>query len=338
MKINEAVEITKGNLLTSPSITSFSRIILDINHIQKGDLFLAFNPEEIPLAIESGVYGIISSCSSKPFDQEVAWIVVQDMCDCLTRLIRYKLLAKNITLIALSSIEEAIAKEIIIDDKVAFFDGDTKAFLEFLNQDYLTFIVLHNQDILDLSFEVLHAHKPKDRSFLILTHNLFDTTIFYTSTHYRINLPSLFLGELSAVLTLCESKSITIDINRFKHIPYFKPNFLNAHGKLIEFGQASKVAIAEENLEQFKRYMAYIANNATWGKILFLVPVIYVDLFNQIAQTHAYSNEKELCDYLRKENFNFALVLGINDAKLVDALAIFSKPVDEPNLFSGLWD
>ncbi|TLD81058.1 hypothetical protein LS68_006230 [Helicobacter sp. MIT 05-5293] len=337
MKINEAVEITKGNLLTSPSIASFSRIILDINHIQKGDLFLAFNPEEIPLAIESGAYGIIS-CSSQPLDQEIAWIVVQDMSDCLTRLIRYKLLAKNITLVSLSPIEEAIAKEIIIDHKVAFFDGDLRAFLEFLNQDQLTFIVVHHQDILDLSFEVLNAHKPKNRPFLILTHNLFDATIFYASTHYRINLPSLFLGELSAVLTLCESKSIAVDINKFKHISYFKPNFLNAYGKLIDFGQASKVAIAEEDIEQFKRYMAYIANNATWGKILFLVPIVYVDLFSQIAQTHAYSNEKELCDYLHKENFNFALVLGINDAKLVDALTIFSKPTDEPNLFSGLWD
>ena len=127
-------------------------------------------------------------------------------------------------------------------------------------------------------------------------------------------------------------------MSRFKHIPYFKPNFLNAFGKVIEYGQASKVAIAEEDIEQFKKYMAYIANNAAWGKFLFLVPLVYLELFNQIAQTFAYSTQEELCEYIRTQNFNFALVLGINDDTLTNALNTNHKQIQEPDLFSNLWE
>ena len=54
-------------------------------------------------------------------DSEIAWILVENIADSLIRLIRYKLLAKNVTTISLSPIEEAIAKEIIDDLLAAFF-------------------------------------------------------------------------------------------------------------------------------------------------------------------------------------------------------------------------
>ena len=130
------------------------------------------------------------------------------------------------------------------------------AFIELLNNEQISFIFTHNEHILEISFEVIQAHKPKERPFLIISHTLFDSTIFYQSTHYRINLPKLFLNDLGAVVNLCENKGIEYSLNHFKHIPFFKPNFLNAFGKVIDYGQAAKVAIAEEDIEQFKKYMA----------------------------------------------------------------------------------
>lgn len=338
MRVNEVAEITQGKLLNSPSIAEFSRIICYVEQIQRGDLFIANDSTQIPKAIESGAYGIIyDNPKMEITDSEIAWILVENIADSLIRLIRYKLLAKNVTTISLSPIEEAIAKEIIDDSLVKFSSHSLEDIIELLN-DEVSFIITHNQNVLDISFEVISSSVPSQRPFLLLSHTLFDSTIFYKSTHYRINLPKIFFNELSSVLSLCENRQISHDMSRFKHIPYFKPNFLNAFGKVIEYGQAAKVAIAEEDIEQFKKYMAYIANNAAWGKFLFLVPLVYLELFNQIAQTFAYSTQEELCEYIRTQNFNFALVLGINDDTLTDALNTNHKQIKEPDLFSGLWE
>ncbi|WP_295701807.1 hypothetical protein [Helicobacter mastomyrinus] len=343
MRVNEVVEITKGVLLNTPSIAMFSRIICHLEKIEKGDLYIALDEEatsyHITQAIQAGAYGVICEKNIKIDDEEIAYIQVENIQDCLMRLIRYKLLVKNVALIdSLSIIEESIAKNIIDDEKVCFFEGDLSLFVESLNNETISLVITHNKQITDLGFNILQVSKPKERPFLVLSHTLFDSTILYEGTHCRINLPKLFFNELSAVLHLCQQENISYSLQHFRQIPFFKPNFLNAFGKIIEYGQASKVAIAEEDIEHFKRYMAYIANNAAWGKILFLVPQVYLELFNQIAQTRSYATQEQLCEHIHRENFNFALVLGINDDTLVDALNNNYKPFIEPDLFSGVWN
>ncbi len=337
MRDNEVVEIVGGTLLNTPSIAMFSRIICDVEQIEKGDLFIALEDSHITQAIQAGAYGVIYTHKIDMSDEEIAHILVEDMQDCLMRLIRYKLLARNIAFVALSSlIEEGIATNIINDTRVSFFNGDLCALIELLNDENIAFIFTNSEQILQLGFNIIHTNKSKEYPFLVLSHTLFDSTILYKEAHYRINLPKLFFSELNSVLQLCEQEGIDYALEQFKQIPFFKPNFLNAFGKIIEYGQASKVAIAEEDIEQFKRYMAYIANNATWGKILFLVPPVYVELFNQIAQTFPYSSHEELCGHLHRENFNFALILGIDDESLVCALNTNRRYVLEPDLFSTL--
>lgn len=364
MRIQEIVEIVRGELCSLPSISSVSHFTHQVARVQRGDLFLALEktPKEIiAQAVEAGAYGIIFEGECEVLDSEIAWIRVDSLQDCLIRLIRYKLLAKSITTISLSPIQEAIAQEIITDKRVIFASHTTHhslkmlldtqntpeqshkqkslaEVLELLNNQEADLLLTSDESVLGISFEVLEPCSPKDSPFLILSHTLFDSTIFYQSLHYRVNLPKMFLGDLGVVLGLCQDKALEHDLSRFKHIPHFKPNFLNALGRVIEYGQASKVAIAEPDIECFKRYMAYIANNAAWGKFLFLVPQVYVELFGQIAQAFAYESEQDLCERIRGENFNFALVLGIDDDALVHALNSTQKQPIEQSLFSELWD
>lgn len=337
MKVNEVVEITKGTLLGTPSISSFARVMCDVGQVQKGDLFIAYNADCIEEARQRGAYGIIAQAPLHPNDDEIAWIVVENMGDCLERFARYMLLARGIKLIHFSPVEEAIAHEILDDSRVRIFNDCLERLLELLSCcDELIYLITHNEQILNLSFDVIVPIKPKDKPFMLLSHTLFDSTIFYKGAHYRLNLPKLFLSELSSVLELFEAHGITFALEYFKYIIYFKPNFLNAFGKIIDYGQASKVAIAEQDIEQFKKYMAYIANNATWGKLLFLVPLPYFDLLSQIAPTFAYTNEIELCQRIYDENFNFALILGIDDNILVNALNHNHRQIHQPRLFEDI--
>ena len=73
MRVNEVVEITRGTLLNTPSITMFSRIICDVEQIQKGDLFIAYQADlsHITQAIQAGAYGIICEEKIKINDDEI---------------------------------------------------------------------------------------------------------------------------------------------------------------------------------------------------------------------------------------------------------------------------
>ncbi len=340
MRVNEVVEITKGTLLNTPHISMFSRIICHIEQVEKGDLFVIQRADSrhIARAVEAGAYGILCEEKMDINDEDVAYIVVENVQESLMRLIRYHLLARDIAIISLTPIEISIARSVVNDETVGICDENLMQFIELLNDERLALVLTCNTQILEIGFNVVNADKPKDKPFLVLSHTLFDSTILYNGVHYRINLPKLFFNELSTVLMVCETHKIKYSLEHFKHIPFFKPNFLNSFGDIIDYGQASKVAIAEEDIERFKRYMAYIANNATWGKTLFIVPHLYFELFNQITKTFAYNTQEELCEHIYRENFNFALILGINDDTLVYALNTNRKQVLEPDLFSSLCD
>lgn len=340
MRISEIVEIVQGQLLNKPSIVSAEQIITDLSKVQKGDLFISDDKNAISQALQQGAYAIISSLNLEvDSEDEVAFILVENISESIMRLIRYKLLVQHIKLILLQGVDFAIAKEIIYDERARFLSTqNAKSSLEqMLNllDEQATFLIVDNKDIAPLSFEVIELDKTKQSSLITISSNLFDSTIFYEGTQFRINIPSMFLNNLSSIIYLCNQNEINLRLDRFHSIPFFRPNFISAFGTLSNFGQTSKVAIAEKDIEIFKKYMAYIANNATWGKIIFIVPSIYVDIFEQIAQTFSYEDTEEICKCLRKEKFNFALILGIDDDSLVNAFNSSVKEQNWPTLFES---
>ena len=56
MKINTIVDIFRGTLLNTPYISYVNEIKTNINLVKYGDLFIAENIEDIPLAIEKKAY------------------------------------------------------------------------------------------------------------------------------------------------------------------------------------------------------------------------------------------------------------------------------------------
>ena len=60
-------------------------------------MFIAFDDSSIEDAILNGAYGIVFSKPTQISDSEIAWIKVQSLDDALKRLLRFKLLDKNVT-------------------------------------------------------------------------------------------------------------------------------------------------------------------------------------------------------------------------------------------------
>ncbi|PAF54536.1 hypothetical protein BKH42_01105 [Helicobacter sp. 13S00482-2] len=329
MKVNEAVEVINGELASTPSISSFNGVATQISEVKRGCLFVAKNPDEIDGAVALGAYGIVYDRYVQMVDGEIAWIKVSSIHDAMIRLVRYKLLREKIEVFFASEIEYEIARQINIDDSVGFFDKDIPEFLSFMAKNpNITRVMIKDNKLLDLVLEYIQTVVPQEYPFDVLVRTLFDVKISYKISQYNLRLPSLFLPELASVIDLFGSNKIAFDLRNFTSIPYMQPNFINIRAKLVHYGQTDRVVITEEDIEKFKKYATYIAMYAKWGKLILLLPKGYEEVFDMIAQNEIYQDRSDLDCLLRNQNYNFALVFGMDNSNLVDLLTTpYSDPV-----------
>lgn len=122
------------------------------------------------------------------------------------------------------------------------------------------------------------------------------------------------------MIDLFTSNQISFDLSRFSSLSYMQPNFINIRAKLVQYGQTDRVVITEKDIERFKKYATYIAIHAKWGKLILLLPKGYEEVFDMIAQNKIYQDKADLDHLLKTQNYNFALVYGMDNSSLIDLL------------------
>ncbi len=330
MRINDVVEITHANLLNEPEISSFANITTQLKNVLRGSLFIAHNKHDIQEAIAQGAYGVIFEDGDlKIIDEECAWIKVDSLQDAITRLIRYKLLSSDISVIYFKNIEFEIAKEILTDPRVEFLQGGYADFLECTQKQGVQKIITNNPKLLEIPLDHLEGMIPENEPFKIISCTLFDSKIYFDSKRYTISLPSIFLGYLASVITLLANEGICFSLAHFEGISYLKPIFIDQKGLICPYGQSGRVLLAEEQIEHFKYYTTYLMENAKWAKICFFVPEDKYDLF---PQTIPYQSLENLLTNLEQYAFNFALILGAKSADLIQKLP---QSQEETSLFDN---
>lgn len=116
--VNEAVELSLGELQNTPSISYFNSIVLSLNKVQKGSLFVAKDHTLIPKALELGAYGILYTGEYPVSDRDVAWIKLKDIEHSLNHLFKFCLLNERVVGALLSPIELEIASKIMVSNFV----------------------------------------------------------------------------------------------------------------------------------------------------------------------------------------------------------------------------
>ncbi|WP_051420555.1 hypothetical protein [Helicobacter pametensis] len=318
MRVNAVAEIVNGNLLNQPPISHFENITTQITHVMRGTLFICTKESDAREAIMLGAYGILFEDGDlQVIDEECAWIKVDSLQDAITRLIRYKLLSRNISVIYLKNIEYEIAKEITTDPTLDFLQGGYSDFLESTQKQGIQKIITNNTALLEVPLEFTRSILPDNEPFKIISCTLFDSKIYFDSKRYTLSLPSIFLGYLSSVITLFLNEGIYFSLEYFKSIPYLKPIFIAANNLLCPHGQSGRVLLAEEQQEHFRFYASYLQENAKWAKIAFFVPQSKIFLFPDAL---SYTDSDSLFEAIKNTKFNFALILGVNSAFLLDHL------------------
>ncbi|GAA7734190.1 hypothetical protein HpCOL15_11220 [Helicobacter pylori] len=319
--VNEAVELSLGELQNTPSISYFNSIVLSLNKVQKGSLFVAKDHALIPKALELGAYGILYTGEYPLSDRDVAWIKLKDIEHSLNHLFKFCLLNERVVGVLLSPIELEIASKIIVSGfvwclkesledlfiiegcKIAFFDK-----LEWLH-------LFYKQERL--------KEDLKESRLMILNQSFFCSALVYEKQEYEFKMPCIFLEPLKRVIQLCEKLQIAFDLNLLgkKEYPldHCKPFFVNKNLEIAPYGATARVVVAETSKELFEMMLQKALETLSWGKIVVFCHKNSAAFFKK-TNHYFYTTQNNLKEQLKNLAFNFAFIYGISSHHLESLL------------------
>ncbi|GAA8960568.1 hypothetical protein BTM245_10360 [Helicobacter pylori] len=319
--VNEAVELSLGELQNTPSISYFNSIVLSLNKVQKGSLFVAKDHTLIPKALELGAYGILYAGEYPVSDRDVAWIKLKDIEHSLNHLFKFCLLNERMVGALLSPIELEIASKIMVSDfvwclkesledlfiiegcKIAFFDK-----LEWIH-------LFYKQERL--------KEDLKESRLIILNQSFFCSALVYEKQEYELKMPCIFLEPLKRVIQLCEKLQIEFDLNLLgkKEYPldHCKPFFVNKNLEIAPYGATARVIVAETSKELFEMMLQKALETLSWGKIVVFCRKNSAAFFKK-ANPYFYTTQNNLKEQLKNLAFNFAFIYGISSHHLESLL------------------
>ncbi len=319
--VNEAVELSFGELQNTPSISYFNSIVLSLNKVQKGSLFVAKDHTLIPKALELGAYGILYAGEYLLSDRDVAWIKLKDIEHSLNHLFKFCLLNERVVGALLSPIELEIASKIMVSDfvwclkesledlfiiegcKIAFFDK-----LEWLH-------LFYKQERL--------KEDLKESRLIVLNQSFFCSALVCEKQEYELKMPCIFLEPLKRVIQLCEKLQIEFDLNLLgkKEYPldHCKPFFVNKNLEIAPYGATARVIVAETSKELFEMMLQKALETLSWGKIVVLCRKNSAAFFKK-TNPYFYTTQNNLKEQLKNLAFNFAFIYGISSHHLESLL------------------
>ncbi|MBM0598555.1 ferrochelatase [Helicobacter pylori] len=319
--VNEAVELSLGELQNTPSISYFNSIVLSLNKVQKGSLFVAKDHALIPKALELGAYGILYTGEYPLSDRDVAWIKLKDIEHSLNHLFKFCLLNERVVGVLLSPIELEIASKIIVSDfvwclkesledlfiiegcKIAFFDK-----LEWLH-------LFYKQERL--------KEDLKESRLMILNQSFFCSALVYEKQEYELKMPCIFLEPLKRVIQLCEKLQIAFDLNLLSKkepaLDHCKPFFVNKNLEIAPYGATARVVVAEASKEWFEMMLQKALETLSWGKIVVFCRKNSAAFFEK-NNPYCYTTQNNLKEQLKNLAFNFAFIYGISSHHLESLL------------------
>ncbi|GAA9745598.1 hypothetical protein VN0142_11460 [Helicobacter pylori] len=319
--VNEAVELSLGELQNTPSISYFNSIVLSLNKVQKGSLFVAKDHTLIPKALELGAYGILYAGEYPLSDRDVAWIKLKDIEHSLNHLFKFCLLNECVVGALLSPIELEIASKIMVSDfvwclkesledlfiiegcKIAFFDK-----LEWLH-------LFYKQERL--------KEDLKESRLIVLNQSFFCSALVYEKQEYELKMPCIFLEPLKRVIRLCEKLRIEFDLNLLgkKEYPldHCKPFFVNKNLEIAPYGATARVIVAETSKELFEMMLQKALETLSWGKIVVFCRKNSATFFKK-TNPYFYTTQNNLKEQLKNLAFNFAFIYGISSHHLESLL------------------
>lgn len=319
MKLENLKDLIDASLLNNPSVFSFEDISLNALKIKRGDIFLAFDEDDIELAIQNGAYCIVFEGLYHISDKEVAWLKVDSLEIALKKLIRYTLIEKNITAYECNEIILKLSMHLSISDKIFILKDNIKNSFESLINLQKDTLILFAPQICDSTIFALKSKLPSSKHNLIeiIEQTIFETSFIYDNHYYERELISpFFIPYLEDILNFLEISNVEFKIKKFMPIDHFEAIFINRKFEIKNFGTSEMVLIFEPKISLVKNQIAFIKKYAPWANTIYILPKSMLDKVEQ--NVYIYNHKSEILDILQEIKFNFALIVGCDKSILAN--------------------
>ena len=322
MRLQNVLALTYGKLVNEPFVNSFQNVAFEAKAVKRGDLFIAFDEDGIEEALLNGAYGVIFDKPTQISDSEIAWIKVNCVDDSLKRLLRFRLIEKEIVAYECNEVILKLALQVVTEPSFIAITGEVKSMAKALwnadsNSTVLFCPTLSDSEVFT---DVKELPKTAMLPINVIEKTLFETSFIYDDVFYERQLISpFFMPFLEKLLHLFKSLNINFRLRRFTPIEHFEAVFTNKNFELKEFGASDKVLIFEKNVDLIKVEMEFLKQNANWAKIAYVVPFSNDNQSDD--EVFYYKNPNEIIDELKKRSFHFALIAGVDKSILTTQIA-----------------
>lgn len=313
MRLENLLALTHATLVGEPCVSNFENIIFDVNKVNRGDLFIAYNTKDIKEAIKNGAYGIFYDSEVETSDSEIAWIKAENLDESLKKLLRFRLIEKEVIAYECNEIVLKLAMQCSTDSHLVVVNGDIQKLFKNLwhleNRSTLLFCPALNDERIFANKK--NAPNTSIEKINIIEKTLFETSFIYDNKYYERQLISpFFIPYLEELFNIFKSLKINYTSKKFNSIEHFEAVFTNKNFEIKEFGTSDNVLIFESNIDLIKQEIDYLQNNATWANIIYIIPE-HISIEDS-KDTYFYKNKDEIMDILKEEKFNFAFIAGVD--------------------------
>ena len=317
MRLENFLALTQASLLNEPCIYSFENTVFEASKVKRGDLFFAFEHDDIPLAVQNGAYGVVFERKTDITDPEIAWIRVGSLEGALKKLLRFKMIEKEIVAYECNEIVLKLSMQVMTETNFLPLMGDLRSLFKSLWDIQNRSIVLFCPALSDPAIFATVRSMPK-RPFApidIMEQTLFETSFIYDDIYYERQLISpFFISYLEELLHFFKTAKINYKLKKFTPIEHFEAVFTNKKLEIKNFGTSDKVLIFEPNVTLIDSQIIFLKRHASWAKIIFVLP--YNTEQDISENVFTYKNEKDIINILKNSSFHFALIAGVDKSIL----------------------
>ena len=317
MRLENFLALTRAELINEPCVSNFENIIFEAKRVKRGDLFFSFDKQDIELAVQNGAYGIVVDEPMEISDDEIAWIKVIDLNDAIKRLLRFKLIEKEVIAYECNEIILKLALQVITQTNFLVVNGDMRSIFKSLWQidDRASVLFCPTLNPSEMFANVKTLSKTAIKPVEIMEQTLFETSFIYDNIFYERQLISpFFIPYLEELLHLLRNLKINFRLRKFTPIEHFEAVFTNKNFEIKNFGTSDKVLIFEPNATLIESEIKFLQTRASWANIIFVIPSFVKHLDD--SDVFVYEDKEEILSILRENSFNFALIVGVDKSIL----------------------
>lgn len=332
MRLENVLALTHGSLVNEPFVKLFDTVVFEAKDVKRGDLFIAFDEEKIEEAILNGAYGIMFSKPTQISDREIAWIKVKNLEDALKRLLRFRLLNKDVVVYETNEIVLKLALQVITGTNfIAINGGIINTAKQLWNaEDSCNILFCPTLSDKDIFTKTIELSDTSYKEINIIEQTLFETSFIYNDIFYERQLISpFFIPYLEILLHLFKNLGINYRLRKFVPIEHFEAVFTNKKFETKEFGTSDKVLIFEKSSSLVESQVVFLQSEATWAKIIYVVPFNNEKVIEKIDNKESliiYKNKNEILNLLGEQHFHFALIIGADKSILDKSNALPQQP------------